>query len=267
MSRAVAPAGAGARDDARASSAAGTRRSAAAKSTRGYFCCSELPLTSLAFLLPFILLYELGTRWAVVFDPAHPTEQRIIAFNLMQQFFQLFGASGRYLPALAVIGILLAWHLARSDPWKIDVRHLFGMMLESAILALPLIALGFVAARYLPLFLASKSVAKLVILSIGAGIYEELVFRLIGFAALSLLFIDLLRIRRAWAYVLIVLISSLGFSLYHYLGNESFQLRTFTFRTVAGLYFGTIFIFRGFGITAGNHAAYDIIVVSLRAMS
>src|SRR6476620_9814971 len=77
----------------------------------GYLRRSELPLASLVFLLPFIVLYELGTR-QFASDPAHQTEQRIIAFNLMQQFFHLFGATGRYMPALAVVGILLGCHIA-----------------------------------------------------------------------------------------------------------------------------------------------------------
>jgi membrane protease YdiL (CAAX protease family) len=63
-----------------------------------------------------------------------------------------------------------------------------------------------------------------------------------------------------------VVSSSLLFSLYHYLGHEQFDLRTFAFRTAAGAYFGAVFIFRGFGITAGTHAAYDIYIVALRAL-
>src|SRR2546430_621532 len=80
----------------------------------GYLRRSELPLASLVFLLPFIVLYELGTR-QFAYDPAHQTEQRIIAFNLMQQFFHWFGATGRYMPALAVVGILMGCHIARND--------------------------------------------------------------------------------------------------------------------------------------------------------
>ena len=78
-----------------------------------YFRRAELPLNSLAFLLPLIVIYELGTRLIVA--PSHGPTQRIIAFTMMQQFFNFFGATGRYLPALAVIVILLAWHLARRE--------------------------------------------------------------------------------------------------------------------------------------------------------
>ena len=58
--------------------------------------------------------------------------------------------------------------------------------------------------------------------------------------------------------------ASVLFAAYHYLGNETFQLRSFVFRTIAGVYFGIIFLVRGFGVTAGSHACYDIFATSLR---
>jgi hypothetical protein len=70
--------------------------------------------------------------------------------------------------------------------------------------------------------------------------------------------IDLLRMRKTPAIVLMILIGAVGFSAYHYLGAEPFEWRSFTFRTAAGIYFGMIFLWRGLGVTAGAHAAYDI---------
>lgn len=237
----------------------------------GYFRCTELPLTSLAFLLPLVILYEVGTR-AFTFDPVHQTEQRIIAFNLMQRFFHLFGASGRYLPAMAVVGVLLAWHIARGDGWKVRPGHVGWMCLESLLLALPLLALGRVAEQYLSHITlvgthSPTSVTRsLFVLSLGAGVYEELVFRLISFTLLSFVFVDLLSIRKSVSSLLIVLISALLFAAYHYLGDEPFRLWTFTFRTAAGIYFGVVFACRGFGVTAGSHAAYDLCIVGLRML-
>jgi membrane protease YdiL (CAAX protease family) len=230
----------------------------------GYFQRAEMPLTSLVFLLPLIVLYELGTHY--ISTSSHQGEQRIIAFNLLQQFFGWFGATGKYLPAMAVAGILLSWHIARGDAWKIRVGTLGGMVVESFVLAIPLILMGCVAARYWSLAASRLPDSSLIILSIGAGIYEELVFRLMILTILHLLLIDILKLRKSWSYLLMVLISSLLFAGYHYLGNEHFVWQTFVFRTAAGLYFGAIFVFRGFGITAGSHAAYDILIVVLRRL-
>jgi membrane protease YdiL (CAAX protease family) len=247
---------------------AGTSRASTSSLPRadGYFQKSELPLASLAFLLPLVILYEVGTlhySW----NPNHHTEQRIIAFALMQRFFLLFGASGRYLPAMAVVGILLAWHIARRDEWKVSIGTTFGMLLESLCLALPLLLLGRLTTYYVPQAAVSQpDAANLFVLSVGAGIYEELMFRLIAFTLLNFLLIDLLRIRKSWSYLLMVLISAVGFAAYHYLGEE-FRWQTFAFRTVAGIYFGIVFIFRGIGITAGVHAGYDIFIILLRLLA
>jgi hypothetical protein len=59
----------------------------------------------------------------------------------------------------------------------------------------------------------------------------------------------------------VVLLSAVIFSGYHYLGAETFQFRTFAFRSLAGIYFGVLFLTRGFGVTAATHAAYDILVL------
>ena len=249
-----------------------------------YLQRAELPLASLAALLPLIILYELGTR-VFAFDPAHQVEQRIIAFTLMQRFFELFGATGKYLPAMAVVCILLTWHIARNDPWKVRPSTLFGMLLEGTAWGIPLLAVGTLTARYLshyhlPLFASessplasclfplaspsSHSNSALFVLSIGAGIYEELVFRLIGLTLLHVVFVDILAFEKFWAYLYMVAISAVAFALYHYLGSEPFAWRSFAFRTLAGVYFGVLFLGRGFGITALSHSSYDIIVVLLR---
>ena len=231
-----------------------------------YLKRSEMAFASLVFLLPFVVLYELGTRY-FAFDPAHQTERRIIAFNLMHQFFLWCGATGRYMPPIAVVGLLLAVHIARNDPWKVSRTTLIGMAIESAAWAVPLLALGMLAARLLyhhvPLLTGQGDWRTMLVLSLGAGIYEELVFRLVGLILLHLLLIDVLRMPRKWGYLLMVVITSIVFAQYHYWGGETFTWRSFVFRTIAGAYFAALFLFRGFGITAFTHSCYDIFLVLL----
>jgi membrane protease YdiL (CAAX protease family) len=112
-----------------------------------------------------------------------------------------------------------------------------------------------------------------IITGIGAGIYEELVFRLILICLLMLLFQDALRLTQANSVVLSVLISAALFSAHHHIdffsgqpnAIDPFNLTKFLFRTIAGVYFAALFAFRGFGITAGTHAFYNIIAVSITA--
>lgn len=267
MTRAAAPARVErpAKSDKSASKAPVKAPAKSSKADRsGYFARSESPLTTLAFLLPLVVFYELGTHLYGT-DPVHHTEQRIKAFNLMLRFFAWCGATGRYLPAAAVVVILLAWHLARKDVWRVSPLHLLGMTLESALLGVPLIIMGQVMVHYLPLWAAGDT-RGLIVLSVGAGVYEELVFRLIAFSGINLLLVDLWGMKKGWAGLLMVLSTSLLFSHYHYWDGEPFQWQTFAFRALGGCYFGIIFLCRGFGITAGSHAGYDVLIVTLRAI-
>lgn len=229
----------------------------------GYWQRSERPLASLLFLLPLILIYELGTSWisaGVLRGRGH----QIRAFVLLHQFFSWFGAGERYLPALAIVGILLAWHIARRDPWRVSVSTLCGMALESAALALPVLAMGSALAHHFPLAGVRAPRSEMLILMFGAGVYEELVFRLILLTYLSLIFRDAFRLKPSTATLLMVVISGVLFSVYHNLGpDEPFHLQSFTFRTLAGIYFAVLFLTRGFGITAASHAAYDVLIVML----
>lgn len=241
-----------------------TSRAANAPGSRHYFTESQRPLVVLAFLLPLVLTYEVGTRWTST-DPGGLVEWRIVAFSLIERFFALFGASGRFISPLTVITTLLAWHVVSREPWRVRVSHLGWMTLESLLLAIPLVVIGAAAMRYLPLAAGGPAdLASMTVASIGAGIYEEFVFRLALFALLHFLLSDLCGWSDRRAIPLIVVVSALLFSAYHYLGNEPFNARVFVFRTLAGVYFGAMMTTRGFGVTAGSHAAYDVMIVLLR---
>jgi hypothetical protein len=90
---------------------------------------------------------------------------------------------------------------------------------------------------------------------------------------LMLLFQDALKLTHANAIALSVLISAALFSAHHHIdfltgrlnATDPFNLTKFMFRTVAGVYFAALFAIRGFGITAGTHAFYNIIAVSITA--
>jgi membrane protease YdiL (CAAX protease family) len=233
----------------------------AGKWLSGYLKQSELPLYSLAFLMPAMILFEIGMTF-------HGTDP--IAFRMLQIFFRQLGATGRFVPLLSVVGILLTWHIARKDPWHIRIETLWGMLIESMVLAVPLLALGIAVARWqvhVPLSAPVAQWSNNAVLSIGAGVYEEFVFRLGLMTLIAILAADVLKMNKNLSNLLMVLISAILFSLYHYLGSESFQMQSFVFRTGAGLYFAILFLTRGFGVTAGCHIAYDITIITLQAFA
>jgi membrane protease YdiL (CAAX protease family) len=95
----------------------------------------------------------------------------------------------------------------------------------------------------------------------GAGVYEEMLFRMlllppVGFCAARL------GIERGIGVVLAVAVSSVIFAAAHYLGphGETFNGFSFWFRFTAGAVFAVLFVYRGFGIAAGTHALYDVFV-------
>ena len=98
----------------------------------------------------------------------------------------------------------------------------------------------------------------------GAGIYEELLFRLMLLPVVCGL-VRLTGLQKNWSIFLGVIVTSLLFSAAHYkvFGEygEPFQWYSFTFRVFAGLFFGLLFLFRGFGVAVGAHAFYDVFVV------
>lgn len=230
-----------------------------------YWAASQAPLTSLLFVLPLLAMHELGVRWYASL-PGRVVEYRITAFTLLTRFLHSCGASGRYLPALAVVAILLSWHIARGDRWRFHIPMLPLMLLECLVLAIPLLAVHFLFSPA-PRFMAVGEWKLMASLYLGAGVYEELIFRLAAFAILSLLLMDVGGLSAKIATPAIVLLSAAGFSTYHMLGMSHFPWQAFVFIGLRGVYYGIIFLERGFGITVGVHTAYDLIFLSLREVN
>ena len=227
----------------------------------GYFEVSQRPMAALALLVPLVALYEIGTLAAG--PTLHGEASRVVAFHLLEMFFSILGAASFHLPALAVVAVLIAWHVACRDPWTIHLPTTLAMALESIVLALPLLMLSRLVG---PIPFASTQPAQWgdeIILSIGAGIYEELLFRLILISLLGMALVDFARMRRSTGYAIAVVLSSLLFAAHHYapLTTEPFAMGSFAFRAVAGLYLSLVFVLRGFGLAVGCHAAYDLMLV------
>ena len=91
------------------------------------------PIESLLFLLPFILVYELGCLFLNPAISNPDSHERIVAFHLLQLFFQLFGSTGVWMPGLAIVIILLCTQAASKQPWSIRKRVVGLMYVEAEI--------------------------------------------------------------------------------------------------------------------------------------
>ena len=100
-----------------------------------------------------------------------------------------------------------------------------------------------------------------VVTYVGAGIYEEVVFRLALFGLLRAV-LTTAQIPARTAIVLAASASAILFAVAHHIGAHGEQIDgfNFLFRVLAGLYFTALYQFRGFGIAVGAHACYDVLV-------
>jgi membrane protease YdiL (CAAX protease family) len=221
-----------------------------------YWVESRRPLASLVFIAPLLILYETGVLLLGVQNGADAFMRRILDLMGFGQHFVL--------PVLTVC-ILLAWHYLSHQPWQLSGGIVSTMAVECLILGICLRLILTLQDVMFHAFddtvvLSIGETLKQSIGFLGAGIYEELLFRLI------LLSLATWALRHAGAsprmgLILAVLLTSLLFAAAHHVGpnGEPLDASRFLFRTLAGGFFSILFIYRGFGIAAGSHAAYDIL--------
>ena len=99
--------------------------------------------------------------------------------------------------------------------------------------------------------------------SLGAGLYEELLFRVLLVGAIAALGVRAFGWRPRTADVVAVGLGAFIFSAFHYIGpfGDRLEAGSFTFRLIAGIFFSALFVSRGFGITAWTHALYDVFLL------
>ncbi|MBI4419540.1 MAG: CPBP family intramembrane metalloprotease [Gemmatimonadetes bacterium] len=232
-----------------------------------YWAAAREPRYSLTLALPLLLLYE---GLSALLSGTAISGVRNGADVLLKTMFVTFGGRN----GLATFGVLLLGAgllLIRRDvkrhPGPVRVVVLGGMMLESVCYAA---LFGVVVSAltglllHVPLMTGQGPAHKLplaaqLLVSLGAGIYEELLFRVLLVSALAGLLVSLGGSRRL-AIGLAVFWSAVIFSAFHYVGpfGDALELGSFTFRAIAGVMFSGLYVARGFGITAWTHALYDV---------
>lgn len=220
-----------------------------------YWRATREPLYGLLFLFPLVASYEFGT---LILRTTTGPQNQLVAHEVINSFLQFFGAKGAWLPGIALVLTLLIWHLLARNSWHIQGWAMPLMLAESVLLAAPLLIIT--QLRLSAGGGIDGALVQQMILAIGAGIYEELVFRLYLITGIMLLLIDVCRVRRAVGIAVAVALPALLFALCHVhpIGVEHFAWGPFLARTAAGVYLSVLFVGRGFGIAVGCHAAHNI---------
>jgi hypothetical protein len=195
-----------------------------------------------------------------------PFEIRNGADVLLRQAFLFFGSYGRI--GLLISSALLAIYffvkgktIIKSN--EINASVLFGMILEGCIYGLILFLTFNNIPNLLILGKEGLNTIEKLYLAIGAGIFEEFIFRFIFIGLFSTLFFKIFKINKNSIFFPILLCSSLIFSSFHYIGifGDTFEWKSFLLRFTAGGYLGLIFYLRGFAICAISHIFYDFIII------
>ena len=229
-------------------------------------------LTSLVLVFPLFLVYQIGVLFTLpVLNGAD--------FLTVFLFRNLGLSTGSYLAyTFAVtVGFAIAVAVLRHKQ-RFDPKLIVPVLVESAIYALTMGSLiVFVMTRALGIspqlagggaggFVAQQGFGTRIVMSLGAGVYEETVFRLGILTGLVVLFERVLGLRRWIAFVMALLLSAVLFSAMHHIPpyGDPLHAGIFIFRVLAGLCFGLLFWYRGFAIAVYTHALYDLYVFLLK---
>ncbi len=224
---------------------------------RGYFAWSRDPAVGLFAVMPLFVCYH------VLRLQLAPSERNLSEWMLLDMLVRLGPPLQAVLHGAVGIGLILAVRsvVHREIPWALVTLvvalegTVYGLMLGplAAALADP-------AARLLGGFADRDRLLHDLVGSLGAGIYEEMVFR---FGVMSLCAFAwgrvaaALTLPRALGVPIAVLVSAVLFSLHHHL-REPFDRSVFVFRGMAGVLLGLLFCFRGLGVCVYTHAMYDV---------
>ena len=236
------------------------------QSVKTYFNSTHSLLYSYLISLPLLLLYE------VLIFISQPDSEQVVRISVDVWIKTLFSYLGKDVLSItlifvALIGIVILYR-ERNRFSELRVSY-FGLMLIEASAYAFLLALiisstvGALLQMIQPETVEALSTLQQLALSLGAGLYEELFFRVILVSALLYLF--KLFFEKEWmSMTAAMILAALLFSAVHYIGalGDPFMFSSFLFRFLFGLALNAIYIWRGFGMAAWTHAMYDIMLVA-----
>jgi len=232
---------------------------------RSYWQQSKSPFYSLIFTIPLLITYEV---MIFSFNHSDIIGLRNGADVLFRQFFAVFNIYGFYFVGFLVLSALLISYYFYSKHeiyGKFQGKFFILMVLESLLYALVMFIVVDRIGKYFMSVGANPDTNIFIALALGAGVYEEFIFRVVLVSGCLFFLRDLLKLNSLVSVILSVLFASLVFSVFHYLGDfgEVFEVKSFLVRFGAGIFLSALYALRGYGITAYTHTFYDLIVIIL----
>ncbi|MEO0559052.1 MAG: CPBP family glutamic-type intramembrane protease [Bacteroidota bacterium] len=241
----------------------------------GYWAVTKSATYAFWAALPLFVLYEVGIVVANGGISGGMGQVRVGADIWIKSFLNALGLGGGLMLGVVVLALGLAvWWRERHRRPPFVPKYFGGILVESLVYAVVLAFLvsGMVGAIFGAWVLPDLALAQMsefglglqLALSIGAGLYEELVFRVLLVGGLFLGLLKFTKLDRTKAYIIAALVGAVLFSAVHHMGSfgDPFTLSVFTFRFLFGLALNAVFLLRGFAVAAWTHAIYDVLVVT-----
>jgi hypothetical protein len=218
------------------------------------------PWSDLVLTLPMFVGYHLGVIFLPIRNAADVVTRELV--SLANHDMAAYGGLtlGIGLVYVLVLGLAGRGHALRWQRFALIATE--GVVYAIAMRLLASYVVGRV-------FLGSPADGPFAgaIMSLGAGLYEELAFR-VGLFGVGLKVIRLFRpsatsFGHAVTAVSWALVTAAVFSGWHYVGalGDPFDARSFLFRWVCGAVFVAIYALRGFAPVVWTHAVYDLWVM------
>jgi membrane protease YdiL (CAAX protease family) len=231
---------------------------------RGYLEHSRELSTSLVLVIPLFFFYQVGI---LLTGGLRNGVDFVTDLVLLASGGNILGYVG--FNVVVLLGFLLALNTLRKKgmhprliPWMLLESTVYALLLGSVVVSIiqtiglgGLLAAGADATKPQEMSFLGK-----LVMSAGAGLYEEIVFRLFLMGGLFLAATKILGLSRFVGAILAILASSVLFSAAHHIA-EPFTMSAFTFRVFAGVLFAVIYQWRGLAIAAYTHALYDVWVM------
>ena len=220
---------------------------------------------SLLFIFPMLFLYEM-LCWIQFSGKA--AEIRNGADVFLRQFIMGFGKHSESIYGLLLIIVffgIIFFNRNVLNKGHIKFTFLLYMLAESLLWSLGFLILMSISEKIILSILERNIIPEQFYLAIGAGIWEELLFRVCAIGLCLSLLRKIIKYSGIFSALIAILFAAVLFSLFHYIGpfGDIFTYKSFYIRTWAGIFLGSLYLFRGLGITVYTHIFYDMAIISM----
>lgn len=221
------------------------------------------PLNQLLVIVPLLVFFQVGSI---------QLGSGLLVPRYLRVALECLEAPGRWLPMFLIILVLIAQHIVRRDPARLNGFAVMGIVVESAGWALPLVAVGWITSKAPALAIAaeqpaSRAVLRACIEAVGAGVYEEFLFRMVFISVILMLLVDLLQWRKDAVNIGAIILSGVVFAMFHFswiqwTSQEPLLWGSFIFLSLAGIWWGVLLLWRGFAVAVCCHIWWNLFVIA-----